>query len=92
MKAMKVCKVMKAMKAKAPKAPIEGPLTVTLQKRDTPKRQESIVMVNGKYLAQCSKLQSPTYKAIMRQIKEELENGALKPEGEAIRTRKKALF
>ena len=92
MKAMKVCKVMKAMKAKAPKAPIEGPLTVTLQKRDTPKRQESIVNVNGKYLAQCSKLQSPKYKAIMLQIKEELENGALKPEGEAIRTRIKALF
>jgi hypothetical protein len=64
-----------------------GVLKVSLNARNTHNRKESIVMVNGKYVAQCSEKQSPRYKDIMKQVKEELENKILKPEGEAVRNR-----
>jgi hypothetical protein len=89
MKAMKAKKAMKLMKVVAAAA---GPLKVTLQKRNTPNRKESIVLVNGKYMAQCSEKQSLRYVHVMEEIKEEVESGALKPEGEAIRTRILALI
>jgi hypothetical protein len=68
-----------------------GVLKVALNTRNTPNRKESIVIVNGKYVAQCSEKQSPRYKDIMKQVKEELENKTLKPEGEAVRNRIHAL-
>ena len=68
-----------------------GLLKVWLNTRNTPNRKESIVMVNGKYVAQCSEKQSNRYKDIVKQVKEELENKTLKPEGEAVRNRIQAL-
>jgi hypothetical protein len=68
-----------------------GLLKVSLNTRNTPNRKESIVMVNGKYVAQCSEKQSNRYKDIMKQVKEELENKTLKPEGESVRNRTHAL-
>jgi hypothetical protein len=66
-------------------------LKVSLNARNTHNRKESIVMVNGKYVAQCSEKQSPRYKDIMKQVKEDLENKTLKLEGEAVRSRIHAL-
>ena len=85
MKRFRLC--MKAMKAMPVKAAAARPLKVALQKRDTPTRKESIVMVNGKYIAQCSITQSAKYKDIMIMIKKEIEDGTLKPYREAVRER-----
>ena len=66
-------------------------LKLSLQSRNKPGREESILYVNGKYTAQCSKTQSSKYVDIMKQTKSEIEDGKLKPDGEAVRERRERL-